>query len=252
MPLLLVLLSACSPISSTYSSPVPPRCGFARDYTVAELVSQPARQQQFLAQVMQAEAAFFRPNVSYVAATAMTLDGSILNYTSGLPLAMHDFSAPSKESAMLMLMARALNGSHLAQLFFAQDAGSLPAVRAHILTLLQRKLAALETFNATYPGFGGHLPWYTHDLSRTRIVPNPDWADPYRVSFTMVFYGFLPAWQGHKRGIVPAPTQSFFLLFLPRYRPWTMGSSTLVYTLCARSCWRLNLHWLGALTSTCS
>lgn len=177
--LLLALLPQCHA-----QPPLTPPCGFAHNYSVAGIVRQPSLAAALLSDIFGAEAAFFRPNVSYIAPTAMTLDGSVLEYATGSPLAMHDFSAPSKESAMLMLMAQALTGeSPLAERFFATDAGSAApsAVRAHVLSLLDRKLAALEAFESAYPAFGGHLPWFTHDASRTHIVPNPDWSNPYRV-----------------------------------------------------------------------
>lgn len=54
-------------------------------------------------------------------------------------------------------------------------------VRAFILKQVASKLAALEAWNATFPGYGGYLPWYTHDASGTRLLPTPDWAKPARV-----------------------------------------------------------------------
>jgi hypothetical protein len=44
------------------------------------------------------------------------------------------------------------------------------------IDLLTRKIASIELFNATYPGFGGYLPWFDVE-NGTLILKSPDWLD---------------------------------------------------------------------------
>lgn len=143
-------------------------CRFARSYTCAQFQSNESALQAFLDQVAAAEGAgFHQPGVGYEPNTAFTYDGHPLNYTDGtLAGDVHDFSAASKESLHLGVLARAVAGDRRALLF----AGGL----ANVVSLLTRKIATYEGFNATYPGYGCHLPWVA--IAPTGIAPNPDWV----------------------------------------------------------------------------
>ena len=44
------------------------------------------------------------------------------------------------------------------------------------MNLLTTKIASIELFNETYPGFGGYLPWF--DVADGKmILKSPDWLD---------------------------------------------------------------------------
>ena len=44
------------------------------------------------------------------------------------------------------------------------------------MDILTRKINSFERFNATYPGFGGFLPWF--DVANgSMILKSPDWLD---------------------------------------------------------------------------
>ncbi len=92
------------------------------------------------------------PGVSWDAACGATYDGRIFNLTTGeLQDAGWTFSAPSKESLHIALLAHAVAGNPLAQQIYNETAA---------VSILSNKLAAFLAFNRTFPGFGGYLPWF--------------------------------------------------------------------------------------------
>lgn len=125
----------------------------------------------------------------------MTRDGAFISISSGTPLSLHDFSAPSKESLHLALLAKALSGNLDALTFLVSSSLcpglSLPQCQAFArsqgpalaMAMLTQKLVMLQRFLTDMPGFGGFLPWYQIDSTsgEPRIVPVWDWKDPFRV-----------------------------------------------------------------------
>ena len=115
----------------------------------------------------------------------LTRDGSFL-YANGTLGPAHLFSAPSKESLHLGVLARALAGNVDALTFVvARDCdenGPLEACqalakqagRAEALRQLAAKVASLERFGREFPGYGGFLPWFTVNASGS-LVPLLDW-----------------------------------------------------------------------------
>ncbi len=115
----------------------------------------------------------------------LTRDGAFVhaNGTLGTP---HLFSAPSKESLHLGVLARALSGDMAALTFVVArrcDAGgSLEACQAlakqsgrgEALEQLARKVTALERFDEEFPGYGGFLPWFAVNASGS-VVPLGGW-----------------------------------------------------------------------------
>ncbi len=90
---------------------------------------------------------------------------------NGAPV--HNFSAASKESLSLAMLALAVDGNENAQLFLTGTTGQAAASTA--VTMSQVKMTALERWNSTSPGFGGLLPWFTVNAQGV-IVPQPDWV----------------------------------------------------------------------------
>jgi hypothetical protein len=73
-----------------------------------------------------------------------------------------------------MIYTHALAGSEEAARFLSPDnMSAAPQVAYDILTL---KLKTYLTFNTTYPGFGGYLPWYAND-GAAPLQPTWDWVN---------------------------------------------------------------------------
>eukprot|EP01132_Coremiostelium_polycephalum_P011343 gene11343-13890_t len=124
-------------------------------------------------------------------ACGYTYDGHAIDYTSGeLASPLHNFSAPSKESIHLGMLALALlgdtdNNGYSALDFFhntitktPMELESIPSTGNqnldNVLTILTRKITTYENFNAQFPGYGGYMPWV--GVNDTGIYPLPDWS----------------------------------------------------------------------------
>jgi hypothetical protein len=143
-------------------------CRFAKDYTISDLLTNPGKRSSFVDSYLHYEAQFVK-TLGLDSATQLTWDGHRLDVASGLPIGPgHRFSAASKESLHLALLAQMLAGHPLAAAF-----GSVNDA----LESLNLKLSAYEAFNAAFPGFGGFLPWYTVDATTGLMEPNPDWVN---------------------------------------------------------------------------
>ena len=153
------------------SAPAP--CRFAKSYTCEGLINNPAALAEFSNAVFQREGEGFHvPGVGYEPRTAFTYDGHPISPENGTLVGeVHGFSAPSKESLHVGLLALAIDG----------NAGALAFIggRSRALELLASKMATYEAFNVSMPGFGCHIPWVT--VTAAGIVPTPDWSNPFRV-----------------------------------------------------------------------
>lgn len=96
----------------------------------------------------------------------MTFDGQRVDYDSGELLAgeKHYFTAASKESLHIAILARVLDGNKDAQQIYNSTEASV---------ILKNKVNTLEQFNRTYPGFGGFLPWVA--LNNLTATIEPTW-----------------------------------------------------------------------------
>ncbi|KAF8960660.1 putative GPI anchored protein [Flammula alnicola] len=141
----------------TASSLSPPSCRFASQYTTASIIRDPDAFEQ---DVIYWEGMFHKNNVSYNVLNGMTFDGTLIDPVTGLHDVdgLHTFSAASKESLHMMLLAHVIQGTP-------------GAVRD-----FQQKWATYSTFNQTYPGFGGFLPWFAHS-GATPLAPTWDWVN---------------------------------------------------------------------------
>jgi hypothetical protein len=118
--------------------------------------------------------------------TQLTYDGHRLDFVTGEPLGLpHLFSAPSKESVHIGLLAR-----YLAD---AADPAAAPrgtrsqgvfASATAVLATLGTKADSIELFNTNYPGFGGFLPWFAFTnvtapsgANVTEVGPVNGWAN---------------------------------------------------------------------------
>lgn len=143
-------------------------CRFAKEYTPSTILAHP---EIFRDDVVYWEGKFHQHNVSYNAVNGMTFDGTLLDPVTGEHRVngLHTFSAASKESLHIMLLSRVIEGNPLAVkwILSAGDGGSdVEKARRVAVDILQKKWTSYSQFNATYPGFGGFLPWY---VSRRKV-----------------------------------------------------------------------------------
>ena len=102
---------------------------------------------KYLNEVMRWEGKFATAGIAYDELSGYTYDGHPIDYSTGeLYGEPHLFSAPSKESIHLGMLALAVSGNPHALLF----AGGYDAT----IKLLQTKMNGYMTFNNTYPGYG--------------------------------------------------------------------------------------------------
>ena len=145
-------------------------------YSNSELWDSLEKQEDFLHQVMYWEGNFAKHRVGLDEILGVTYDGHGIDYYTGLPLEgyLHYWSAASKESVHLMMLAKALQKNEYALQFVCNDCGNSTAQYNYALTLLERKITTYEQWNMNYPGCGGFLPWY--DANSTGLSPNEGWV----------------------------------------------------------------------------
>lgn len=166
---LCALLWGFASVAAALAPPGPPKssaCRFATKYTTQAILQNPSAFEQ---DVIFWEGMFHQNNVSYNALNGMTFDGTLLDPITGVHDVdgLHTFSAASKESLHMMLLAHVVQGNpSAAKWILAAHGGEtdVEAARALAISILNTKWTTYSTFNQTYPGFGGFLPWYV-DLS---------------------------------------------------------------------------------------
>lgn len=139
-----------------------PPCRFAPLYTRSSILHDFMPFEQAL---LHYEGLFHQHNVSYNADNGMTFDGTLLNTTTGVHRTegLHTFSAPSKESLHFMALAHVISGDEKAARWILAAHGSgtdVRKARSVAMEILEKKWQSYTGFNATYPGFGGFLPWW--------------------------------------------------------------------------------------------
>ncbi|EGD75802.1 hypothetical protein PTSG_07920 [Salpingoeca rosetta] len=162
-----------------------PWCNFAQKYTTSELVNDAGRREQFIKDVMHAEGKFHQSGIAYHPVTAMTFDGHLIDYASGklYPGGLHNFSSGAKDAQHLSILALGLDGQPRALAYLnstLKQPVSIQDIQLHAMHLIDLKLTALEKWNASFPGYGGYLPWFSHTTNGD-LVPAPGWSNPYRV-----------------------------------------------------------------------
>jgi hypothetical protein len=145
-------------------------CRFASKFSCEDFQSE-SKIDQYLNNVMTWEGQFGQPGIGYDPASGYTYDGHPLNYTTGaLYGEPHLFSAPSKESIHLSVLALAIEGNKYAQKF----AGGFEKA----IATLELKIKGYNAFNKTYPGFGCFTPWVGFDSATGTYNPIESWAVP--------------------------------------------------------------------------
>ncbi|KAK5576401.1 hypothetical protein RB653_007544 [Dictyostelium firmibasis] len=167
-------------------------CRFAPSFTLQEIIS--SSNQSFIDNVLFWEGNFHSNQVGVNYKCGYTYDGHALNYTTGeLAQPLHEFSAPSKESIHLGMLALALNEwvneeaeNYRAINFFHQnitrtneEQNEIPysgnSNFDNVITILYRKINTYNQFNQRYPGFGGFHPWVSVNDSGLFLLDG--WTD---------------------------------------------------------------------------
>eukprot|EP00347_Sterkiella_histriomuscorum_P017499 403349118 len=139
-------------------------CRFARDIDPSKFETDSDYLQKYLDQVTKQEAKFVR-ELGVDQRSGLTMDGQQIDVDTGLPLGdPHLFTASSKESLHVALLAKVLQGNKLALNFYSKE---------EALDMLTKKITSYEIFDQTYPGYGGFLPWVA--IKQDTITPTWDW-----------------------------------------------------------------------------
>lgn len=169
-----IALTAVFAVVLAQNSNSVPVCRFAKQFDYKNLLSQASSQRDFINAAAYYEGAFGEFAVNKK--TGLTYDGTGIHYTTGYPNSdLHDFSAPSKESIHLMILAKALAGNEAASIFVMRNMTIVRSeVRDKVLSALELKLDTYEKWNRDYPGYGGYIPWYSNKDSG--VTPMPAWT----------------------------------------------------------------------------
>ncbi len=145
-----------------------PVCRFAPTYSGHALFTNASDRLRFL----EAHASMERHFMHYIGidpSTKLTHDGQRLSIETGRPnKAPHMFSAPSKESVHVAVLAKVLDKSSA----IANVTYTIPEA----LEILEQKVTAMERFHAMFPGFGGFMPWIAFD-GKGGVAPTWDWQN---------------------------------------------------------------------------
>lgn len=138
---------------------------------------QKAQDTEYIEAFLSRESAFLQSGIGVNSITAMTHDGIELHPVSFTPFENPSkFSAASKESLHLNLLAKVILDSRRAKLLLGGDS---PESTADALQILTQKIDSYEKFNQQFPAFGGFLPWFiSEDRGQGESVyPLGGWED---------------------------------------------------------------------------
>lgn len=116
----------------------------------------------FLANVLSVERRFFAAHsIAFDEESGMTYDGTSLNLSTGDVESdgLRLFSAPSKESLHISLLALALQNPKDVSPEF-RKLQPLIYSEKEALDILEKKVTSMEDFDRRFPAFGGFLPWF--------------------------------------------------------------------------------------------
>ncbi len=145
---------------------------FARQFTIEDLKNTEKRA-AFVTNVLAWEGQFHQPGVAYDDITGLTYDGHLIDFDTGELLGgPRNWSAPSKESLHIMLLAEAIAGNPRVQTFLSPS--DISQAKDIAFDLLNKKMDTFEKFNREHPGFGGFLPWFL--ITSRGMKPAEDWS----------------------------------------------------------------------------
>lgn len=141
---------------------------FADDYTIHQLMTNPAKAKEFEARYLLQEHEYFKQARHPV--SGLTYDGIQLDEKTGKPVTPRAWSAPSKECLDLAVCIKALGGNKKAAMVVAK--GKKGKARKEAARIMEQKIDTYWDFYKKNPGYGGYLPWF---LSDDRLTPSADW-----------------------------------------------------------------------------
>eukprot|EP01027_Heterolobosea_sp_BB2_P005234 GEZU01008021.1.p1 GENE.GEZU01008021.1~~GEZU01008021.1.p1 ORF type:complete len:336 (-),score=62.07 GEZU01008021.1:60-1019(-) len=166
-----------------------PICRYAPNYTTQDLFSSEAAREEFRQLAAYWEGKFHQDGVGISFPAGLTYDGHGIDFETGeLHVPPHLFSAPSKESIHVGMLALAIQGNPYARTFVGSTINNknhdfskytnlgVDPVTAAALQVLDNKMSSYERFNAQYPGFGGFFPWYAVNDSGIFLLDS-NWID---------------------------------------------------------------------------
>jgi hypothetical protein len=131
---------------------------------------------RFLDQVVARERRFYQPGVAYDAGTGLTFDGHPIDRLTGQLVGKpRNWSAASKESLHIILLAKAIAGDATARALLTPDPAHPELAVARAREVLRRKMDTYRRFDRRHPGFAGFLPWFK--IERGEMVPMDGWSD---------------------------------------------------------------------------
>ncbi len=131
---------------------------------------------RFIRRVVARERRFYQPGVAYDGETGLTFDGHPIDRRTGeLSGAPRNWSAASKESLHIILLAKAIAGDPMARALVTPDPRDPAKAVDRALDVLSRKIATYRRFDEKQPGFGGFLPWFK--VERGELKPMDGWTD---------------------------------------------------------------------------
>lgn len=143
---------------------------FARKYSETDF-KDPEKTAAFLSDLFFWEGRFF--GIAYNEASGLTYDGYAIDSETLEPKAVRNWSAASKESLHIAILALAIMGNSRARTLI--DWVNPDRAVQSALYILERKISSYEKFDREQPGFGGFLPWFT--VSDHGFEPLAGWAD---------------------------------------------------------------------------
>lgn len=139
-----------------------------------------AADENYVNELLLKESRFLAAGVGVNEVTALTHDGIGIDrgslQLSGEPRV---WSAASKESLHISILAKAILGDINAQRLIAGD--DMENATELALDMLDRKMTTYETFDREYPAFGGFLPWFSSEDrgEGTKVYPRAEWSDRF-------------------------------------------------------------------------
>jgi len=135
-----------------------------------------AESRRFMKEVVSHERRFYQPGVGYDDATGLTFDGHAIDRRTGeLVGKPRNWSAASKESLHIVLLAKAIAGDPTAQALITPDPAHPEMAVARAREVLRHKIDTYRRFHEKNPGFAGFLPWFKIDHGE--MAPMDGWTN---------------------------------------------------------------------------
>mmetsp|Transcript_10819 Transcript_10819/g.20136 ORF Transcript_10819/g.20136 Transcript_10819/m.20136 type:complete len:929 (+) Transcript_10819:69-2855(+) len=148
----------CGDTHSGMHCQIPGVCRWAVSYTWGDqLLTDTSMQEQYIREMLTWDGKFAAEGRAVTAGSALTCDHIDL-LDNGSPKAAALFTAPSKESLHISMLALVVHRVPLAWHFMA-EASDEPSARAAAVQRLEKIINSYEKLDQTYPGLGGWLPW---------------------------------------------------------------------------------------------